>query len=134
MQLELFAQATQTKVRFKVNSEAYKVNGLLNVEDLWSLPLEVLNDIAVALDTELRAKQVSFISDVSPTDKVVQLKFDVVKYIIDYKKFKQEEYKQQREKQAEVQRLLELKHQRQSEKFAQLSEEEIDRRLAELQS
>jgi hypothetical protein len=132
MQLELFAQATKSKIRYKINDEARKINGIFNVEDLWSLPLEVLNDTAVALNTELQAKQISFIST-ETTDKVAQLKFDVVKYIIDTKLQEQTDSKLAQENQVKKQRLLELKHQRQSEKFAQLSEEEIDKQLSELE-
>lgn len=126
MQLELFAQATKSRLRFKSS------NGVLSTEDLWCLTLESLNDIAVVLHTELQSKQVSFIST-EAVDKTTELKLNVVKYIIQAKLDELESRKQAQEKLAKKQRLLELKHQRESEKFAQLSEEEIDKQLKELE-
>lgn len=130
--MELFAQAAKSKLRFQVSSDEFKIHGIVDTEDLWTLPLKVLDELAKALNSKLQENQVSFIST-EVADKVVQLKFDVVKAVIDYRLEEQKAQKQTQENQAKKQRLLELKHQRQNEKFAQLSEEEIDKQLAELE-
>jgi DUF1009 family protein len=63
---------------------------MLSIEDLWLLPLKTgrvtLNDIAVTAYQELQtAKVISFVSASPEQEKndLLQLKFDVVKHIID---------------------------------------------------
>lgn len=76
----MFEQASRKKLRFDT-----KV-GLLTVEDLWNLPLTsktkaCLDDIAIALNNELKSTGESFVST-STKDPVTELKFEIVKYII----------------------------------------------------
>lgn len=125
--MELFAQATKAKLRFK----SATVNGTISVEDLWGLTLTALNDIAVALVNELQTNSISFIDD-SKVDKTTQLKFDVVKFIIDIKKQEQAEKLLAQENAARKQRLTELLYQKENEQLSQLSVEELRKQLAEL--
>lgn len=82
--INMFEQASIQKFRFD------SPKGLLNVEDLWSLPLVSgsgkanLDDIAKGLHRQLKnSDDVSFVTPSSKTDKSLQMKFDIVKYIID---------------------------------------------------
>lgn len=77
--MELFEKATKQRLRFKGQ------NGVLNTEDLWSLTLPNLDFIAKDLNKQIQDKEVSFIGDTSEEDKILNLKFEVVKHIIGVK-------------------------------------------------
>ncbi|AND75444.1 hypothetical protein FDH01_gp178 [Acinetobacter phage vB_AbaM_ME3] len=83
--MSLFEKASRLKLRFP------STRGELTVEQLWDLALTAktgssLNSIAVDLHSELRAStQISFVDNSvqSEADKLNQLRFDIVKHIID---------------------------------------------------
>lgn len=80
----IFEQAARAKLRFETKL------GDLTVEQLWDLPLThsnvtrvTLDSIAVELDEQLeKGKTKSFVNS-KKKDTILQLKFDVVKHIID---------------------------------------------------
>ncbi|MDU8350814.1 hypothetical protein RYA05_02780 [Pseudomonas syringae pv. actinidiae] len=79
----IFEQASRQKLRFDTGI------GLLSVEDLWNLPLSTTNSskpnldaIAVDLNKALKGTEESFVSN-KKKDAILQLKFDLVKHIID---------------------------------------------------
>jgi hypothetical protein len=82
----MFEEAARLKLRFQTD------RGLLTVEDLFELPLTSktgrpnLDSIAIALDKEIRntGEAVSFVNPEasSEANKVLNLKFDIVKHII----------------------------------------------------
>lgn len=78
----MFEQASRQKLRFDTGV------GLLTVEDLWALPLSTTNNkpnldaIAVELNKALKGTEESFVSN-KKKDAILQLKFDLVKHIID---------------------------------------------------
>lgn len=78
----MFQKATRKKIRFE------SPQGLLSVEDLWDLPLTAtrganLDDIAKGLFRQVKeAEIVSFVNKTNPDD-TTQLKFDLVKHIIE---------------------------------------------------
>lgn len=77
---ELFEKATRARLRFKV------ANGQVGTEDLWELPLERLDTLAKALNKEVKeSAEESFIKTRSRASETLQLKFDVVKHVIDVK-------------------------------------------------
>ena len=79
----MFEAATRLKLRFDSSK------GQLSVEDLWELPLTSaknanLDDIARGLHRQLKnGDDVSFVNVAQKSDEVVQLKFDIVKHVID---------------------------------------------------
>jgi hypothetical protein len=83
----MFEDAIRQKIRFD------SPKGLLTAEDLWDLPLQStvsgkanLDDIARALHKQLKnGDDVSFVSTATKSDPTVQLKFDIVKYVIEQK-------------------------------------------------
>ena len=81
---KIFEKATRLKIRYQTQ------NGILMVEDLWDLPLDSkikanLNSIAIQLNRQIKdSGEESFIGN-SKVDPVLQLKFGIVKYIIDTK-------------------------------------------------
>lgn len=123
----MFKQATKQKLRFATNK------GYLSVEDLWDLSLPSLDKIAVALDEELaKSPRKSFITDNTPKNDELELKFNIVKEIISTKMKEKSDKEIAKDKAAEKARLTELLAKKRSEKLESLSEEELMKRLAEL--
>jgi len=82
----MFEKATRQKLRFD------SPKGQLTVEDLWDLPLTSgtgkanLDDVAKELFKQLKdGDDVSFVTPAQKSDATVQLKFDIVKHVIDVK-------------------------------------------------
>jgi hypothetical protein len=80
----MFEKANRMKLRFDTPK------GQLSAEDLWDLPLTSptgkanLDDIAKDLFRQLKDDgNVSFVQPSVTTDKTIQMKFDIVKYVID---------------------------------------------------
>lgn len=83
--MSMFEQAARLALRFNTPK------GEATVEDLFNLPLQSntgkanLDDIAKSLHRELRAtnETQSFVAPTESANTTLQLKFDIVKYIID---------------------------------------------------
>lgn len=123
---DIFAQATRKALRFKT------ALGTLATEDLWNLGLPQLDHIAVALHKEIQDKEVSFIKKAVPDSENVQLKFDVVKYIIDTKVEEADALKARHEKDLRRRKLLEVLADQEDEALKSKSKEEILKELEEL--
>jgi hypothetical protein len=85
--MNIFEKATRKKVRFDT------AIGMLDVEALWDLPLKHhkkvdLNSIAIVLYKQLKdTPEIDFVDDKSNSNSErTQLKFDIVKHIIEVKK------------------------------------------------
>ncbi len=104
----MFEQGTRPKLRFQLSK------GLCNIEDLWELKLEDLDTIAISLDKELKSTSgaVSFIKSRTNANKTLELKFEIVKRIIEVK-LAEKEAKQlaavKAEKKAKLKELIEKK-------------------------
>lgn len=123
----MFKQASKIKLRFATSK------GNLSVEDLWDLSLPVLDKLAVSYDEELaKSPRKSFITNDTPSNTELELKFNIVKEIITDKLKEKADRETAKNKAAEKARLTELLAKKQSEKLESLSEDEIKRRLAEL--
>jgi len=85
--INMFEVASRKKLRFDNPN-----GGQLSVEDLWDLPLQSenkasLDKIAVTLFRKLRDnEEMSFVSETTSTDTTTQLKFDIVRHVIDTRK------------------------------------------------
>jgi hypothetical protein len=76
----MFEQASRLKLRFKVT------NGVLATEDLWDLSLDSLDLLAKSLNKQVKdASEESFIKTKTKASKELELKFEIVKYIINVK-------------------------------------------------
>lgn len=75
---ELFERASRLRITYATRS------GVLDVGDLWTLPLSRLDDVAKTLHRELREQEtVSFVDDPPKKDEAKQVAFDVVKRVIE---------------------------------------------------
>lgn len=105
----MFEKASRMKLRFET------VKGIQTVEDLWDLPLTSengisLDGIARKLKKELRdIEDESFVVPrSSKTESTLNLKFDIVKYIIDTKVQESEDRKALSKRKAEKDKILEI--------------------------
>lgn len=128
----MFKEAARRKVRFETRI------GFLTVEDLWDLPLiheskVNLDEIAIALNKKLReCNSESFVKYFSPKADDLQLKFNVVKDIIDTKLQEAQENEKKQARESRRQELLGLKARKRQEIDMGKTLEEIDKELAEL--
>jgi len=123
-----FEKAARMKLRFDT------AKGQLSVEELWDLPLESergvsLDGLAVALHQKIKnGAEVSFVrkdSAKSVEYEVAQLKFDIVKHIIDVRVAENEAAARSRANRAQKQKIMELIAQKQDESLAGKSVEEL---------
>ncbi|ARK07909.1 hypothetical protein phiA829_089 [Aeromonas phage phiA8-29] len=129
----MFEQATRNKLRFE------SAKGPLTVEQVWDAPLTSrngfsLDDIAKQAKRELDAlSEESFVEQVSPLKSVAVLKLEVVKHIISVK-LAEKEVASKRAERAELRRqLTEALAEKQSDAIKNMSPEEIQKRLKELE-
>lgn len=106
----MFEKATRLALRF-----ATATQGLVSTEDLWNLPLTSaagktsLDQVAVALFKQLKSgDDVSFVTATKKSDAVTQLKFDIVKHIIDVRVAEAEENAKKKANADKKQQLLGL--------------------------
>ena len=133
--MNIFEQATRLKLRFAVGT---RVN--LTVENLWDLPLtnvkgEDLDHIAIELQEKLSTNEKSFVVQQSKNKETQlnQLKFDIVKYIIDVRLEEQKVANLERQRAQEIATLKELQKQAKIRDLQNLSSEEIEERIKALE-
>ena len=83
-ELNIFEYAAKNKLRFATE------RGLLTAEDLFDIKLSnqagpSLDKIAISLDEELSKTEKSFVKKVTPQNKELQIKLDIVKHVISVK-------------------------------------------------
>lgn len=126
----MFEKASRLRLRFA------SPLGLLAIEDLWQLPListagkANLDDIARALHIKLKgAESVSFVEPSTGTNEIDQLKFDVVKHVIDVKLAENALAAQARAKREMKQRMLEIIERKEGDALSALSIDELRQKL-----
>lgn len=128
----MFEKAARLALRFTTPK------GSLAVEDLWELPLTSasgasLDNIAKSLNRLLKdADTESFVVKTSKADEVLQLKFDIVKHIIEVKLAERETERSAAHKKAEKAKLLEVLSRKQNAALEQKSVEEIQQMIEAL--
>ena len=125
-----FERASQIKLRFVT------AKGLLSTEDLWDLSLDrgavTLDSIALDYYTQLKTENISFVNNEKNVNSLNQLRFDIVKYVIDVKLAEREKAKTAADNKIKKNRILELIAQKQDEAFSTKSVEELNAMLADL--
>lgn len=132
--MNIFEQASRQKVRFT------SIKGELTTEHLWDLPLTSktgfdLDCVAKATNRELAAvSEDSFVSvKVNPAKPVLELKLEVVKHIIAVRMQDADAAAKAKANSAERQRLLEALDQKRDQELLNLTPEQIQARLKELE-
>ena len=88
-ELNIFEYAAKNKLRCATE------RGLLTAEDLFDIKLSnqagpSLDKIAISLDEELSKTEKSFVKKVTPQNKELQIKLDIVKHVISVKQDQEE--------------------------------------------
>ena len=106
---------------------------MINVIDLWDLSLTNLDSVFKTLNAEVKkSEEESLLNTKSKEDEEISNKIEIVKYIVDVK-LDEKKKREDAKKNAEMrQRLLEIKAKRQDAALENMSDEELDRALAEL--
>jgi hypothetical protein len=128
----MFEKASRLALRFSTPK------GSLTVEDLWDLPLTSasgasLDNIAKGLNRQIKeATTESFVVKTSKADAELQLKFDIVKHVIEVRLAENEVAKNAAAKKAEKAKLLEVLSRKQDAALEQKTPEEIEQMIAAL--
>lgn len=131
--MNLFEIASRNKLRVPTTK------GDLTVEQLWDLPLKSANglsldSIAIALNKQLESKATSFVDEVQAPESSKLVAFDIVLYIISVRKAEAKQAQEQAAKQSQLKFLKGLRDRKRLESFESLSEEEINKQIAELEN
>ena len=133
MVTNLFEYATRNKLRFA------SVRGELTVEQLWDVPLRSRDDFnldAVAKVANRAWKALteeSFVeTEKTPEHTRREVALKVVKYVIDTKLTEEADAKRRAENKVEKEKLLKILAEKQEGKLSDLSEKELQRRIAAL--
>lgn len=123
---KLFEIATRNKMRFPFR-------GMISVEDLWDLSLTNLDSVFKTLNAEAKkSEEESLLETKSKEDEELSNKIEIVKYIVNIK-LEEKKTRENARKNAEMkQRLLEIKAKRQDAALENMSDEDLDKMLAEL--
>ena len=129
----MFEKATRLKLRFDTAA------GLLSVEDLWDLPLTStkgranLDDIARGLNKQLKSgDDVSFVVTDRKSDETIQLKFDLVKHVIDVRLVENQAVLLQKERAEKKQRIMSIIADKQDESLKSMSLDDLKKLMADL--
>lgn len=124
--INLFEVATRANYQFPFR-------GMINVIDLWDLSLTNLDSVFKALNAEAKKhEEESLLNAKSKEDEEVSNKICIIKYIVSVK-LAEMKAREDAKKNAEMkQKLLEIKAKRQDAALENMSDEELDKALAEL--
>lgn len=129
----MFEKASRLNIRFDT------VKGMLTVEDLWVLPLisntgkANLDDIARNLHKQLKNDDdVSFVNVDRKSDTSVQLKFDIVKHIIEVRLAENAVAEQARSNKESKEKILRIIAERQDENLKNMPLEDLKQMVNEL--
>lgn len=123
---ELFINATR-------NNYQFPFRGMINVIDLWDLSLTNLDSVFKTLNAEVKkSEEESLLNSKSKEDEEISNKIEIVKHIVSVK-LDEKKKREDAKKNAEMrQRLLEIKAKRQDAALENMSDEDLDKALAEL--
>ena len=128
--MSIFEQASKAKLRFLITK------GVVTTEDLWDLKLEDLDKMAISLRKQVKeCEEESFIKTTnskSIVTKETELKFEIVKHIIDVKLAEKESRVLAAEKRAKRAQLIELIGKKELTKLEARSIEDLKKELSEL--
>lgn len=122
----MFEVATRTKMRFP-----YK--GVISVEDLWDLGLDALDSIFRTLNSQLKqVKEESLLNTRSKEDKELDVKIEIIKYIVRVILEEQELRLKAKNNREQKQKILEVLAMKQDQELLGKGKEELENMLNEL--
>jgi len=123
----MFEIAVRNKYRFPSGA------GQVNVEDLWDLSVERLDNIYKKLKSELKqVEEESLLNKVTEADKEIQTKLEIVKHIFTTKTSEKENLLKAKEKSEMKQYLLSIVKQKQNAEYEGKTIEELQQMINNL--
>ncbi|RXZ78094.1 hypothetical protein EBB07_29000 [Paenibacillaceae bacterium] len=121
----------EVAVRYKFR---FPFKGLISVEDLWDLNLENLDSVFKTLNSQLKTVQEeSLLNTKTKENKELDVKIEIVKYIVDVKLTEQENRSKEKEQKEKKQRIMEVLRNKQDEALLNMSPEQLEKMLQELE-
>lgn len=125
-EINLFEVATRERYVFPFK-------GMIDVSDLWDLSLTNLDSVFKTLNAEAKkCAEESLLDTKSKEDEELTNKIEIVKYIVGVKLAEKKAREDAKKKSEMRQKLLEIKAKRQEAALENMSDEELDKALAEL--
>ena len=125
-EVNLFEVATRENYLFPFK-------GMINVIDLWDLSLTNLDSVFKTLNAEVKkSEEESLLNAKTKEDEELTKKIEIIKYIVNKKLAEKEARENEKKNKEKRQRILEIKAKRQDEALENMSDEDLDKMLAEL--
>lgn len=126
MENNMFEVATREKFRFPFR-------GVISTEDLFDLSVKDLDSIFKTLNKELKkAKEESLLETKTQQDKELDIKIEIIKYIVKTKLDEEQLRAETKKKKEQKQKILELMASKQDADLQNKSIEELQQMLNEL--
>lgn len=123
---KMFEVAARTKFRFPFN-------GLISTEDLFDLTVEDLDSIFKTLNSQVKkAQEESLLGSKTKQDKELEMKIDIIKYIVSTKLEEAELKVKVKERKEQKQKILGILSAKQDAALENKSVEELKQMLNEL--
>ena len=122
----MFEKTTRNKYRFPTTV------GLINVEDLWDLTIEKLDNVYKRLNSEVKKCKEESLLNQEVQDKELNTKIEIVKHIFNVKITEQNSRLQEKERAEKKQYLLSLIQQKQIDADKSKPIDELQRLVDEL--
>jgi hypothetical protein len=124
---KMFEMAVRSKMRFSFK-------GVLSVEDLWDLNVQNLDTIYKSLNAQVKqAQEESLLTEKTKEDKELEVKIEIVKYIVSVKKAEAQAKLEEKQKREKKQQILELLAMKENQELQNKSPEELKAMLQELE-
>lgn len=127
MSKNMFEVATRTKMRFPFK-------GMISVEDLWDLSVQNLDKVFKTLNSQRKeAQEESLLNVKSSEDEVLDTQIAIVKYIVGVKLEEQAARIKAAENREKKQKIMALMAKKDDEAMENMSKEELQKLLDELE-
>lgn len=126
-EMNLFEMATRERYMFPFK-------GMIDVMDLWDLSLTNLDSVFKTLNAEAKkSEEESLLHTKTKKDEEISNKIEIVKYIVNVKLAEKKAKEDEKKNNDMKQKLLEIKAKRQNAALENMSDEELDKAIAELE-
>lgn len=127
MNKNMFEVATRTKMRFPFK-------GMISVEDLWDLSVQNLDKVFKTLNSQRKeAQEESLLNTKSSEDERLETQIEIVKHIVSVKLEEQAARVKEAENKEKKQKIMALMAKKDDEEMENMSKEELQKLLDELE-
>jgi len=125
--VNIFEVATRNMYRFQFK-------GMISVEDLWQLNVKDLDSIFKTLNSQLKQVQEESLLNVkTQQDQELDTKIKIVKYIFQVKQEEEQLRLKAKERKEKKQKIMEILANKEDESYNNMSKEELEKMLSDLE-